>query len=155
MFIQLHLGLKWRLLQSLHEIEPKKYRTHSPRHTTVPSLFAGIRCCNYKFEPRVPSAQTCQEVIVCGEFHNNGLLSSLSRGHPGFKFINYCAFNGRKYSHTNSYIFAVTAITQHDPRSRSQRELGLPVGAQAFSTFLENHESESKLRIKGRGSFKK
>ena len=31
----------------------------------------------------------------------------------------------RKYSHTNSYIFAVTAITQHDPRS--QFELGLPV----------------------------
>ena len=31
----------------------------------------------------------------------------------------------RKYSHTNSYIFDVTAITQHDPRS--QLELGLPV----------------------------
>ena len=31
----------------------------------------------------------------------------------------------RKYSHTNSYIFAVTAITQHDPRSH--RELGMPV----------------------------
>ena len=31
----------------------------------------------------------------------------------------------RKYSHTNSYIFAVTAITQDD--HRSQLELGRPV----------------------------